>query len=372
MTPPAEARPDGAPAGPTGDAVAAPGLDPARRSALLGVKLAALVEGAWGHGDTGGADGEGVRGRFDLPGGAALSDGKRGWVLLEDDPTRSLGRALAWAERRDVELHVLVEKGAGVLARRAACFERSVQVHAVDGRTLTAASPARHVEPPSPSPAELELAAAFVDAGADVVIEHGLVTAEVNGLEVARVVTDDDGPRIEVGVGRQDREAFAMVHADVAPTDSLARVVATVARHRTAGAEPHPLNRLVAERWMRRWLLENPAAVAATLLEPVPPPQPRRSLGDVEPAFAVGLDPDGPVVVASSVGIDLELVPAAADVRDRHAASARLVLAVPQRDAVGVTSRLAAALREPAEVVVVPDTWRTGDPVVDGPPGGEL
>ncbi len=69
-----------------------------------------------------------------------------------------------------------------------------------------------------------------------------------------------------------------------------------------------------------------------------------------------------------TVGIDLDLVPFAADARgaiaarvaaadlpaDRphvDAAEARLVLAMPVRDSVAVTRELAAALRSPAEIV---------------------
>ena len=50
------------------------------------------------------------------------------------------------------------------------------------------------------------------------VVEHGVVTGEVRGLEVCRVVDDrttGDGVRLEVGVGAHDREAFAIIHGDV-------------------------------------------------------------------------------------------------------------------------------------------------------------
>lgn len=77
----------------------------------------------------------------------------------------------------------------------------------------------------------------------------------------------------------------------------------------------------------------------------------------------MGVDAEGPVVVACSVGIDLELVPAAADVRAVHSPDARLVLALPERDAVPVTRRLAASLVRPAEVVTPGDGWRLGTAV---------
>jgi hypothetical protein len=60
------------------------------------------------------------------------------------------------------------------------------------------------------------------------------------------------------------------------------------------------------------------------------------------------------VVVVCSVGIDLDLVPFAADARLAllgRDADAGLVIAVPERDAHAATKALAAALRRPAEIV---------------------
>jgi hypothetical protein len=329
-------------------------IEPERRAALLAAKLAVLVESGWGA-----AGREAVA----FPGGAACRDAERAWVLLADEPARALGRALVWAEHHDLALEVLVDDDADLLARRAAAFDRPVAVHLVEGRGTTPARPGPVPTPLAPSAEALALATRFVDAGAEVVVEHGEVLAEVNGLEVARVVTDDGGTRIEVGVGRHDRDAHAMVHGGVPVEEALARAVATVSRHRRPGAPAHPLNRLVPERWMRRWLLDDPAPVGARSLEAVEGPHPRRSLQDTEPAFAVGEDAQGPVVVACSVGVDLELVPAAVDVRDRQAPGARLVLALPERDAVAVTRRLATRLVAPAEVVVPGDGWRAGTAV---------
>jgi hypothetical protein len=76
-------------------------------------------------------------------------------------------------------------------------------------------------------------------------------------------------------------------------------------------------------------------------------------------AVALGRDADGgDVVVACSVGVDLDLVPAAADARATHAPAARLLLVVPERDDHHVTRALAARLGAPAEVATVPDDWR--------------
>ncbi len=190
-------------------------------------------------------------------------------------------------------------------------------------------------------------------------VEHGEIFGEVRGLEVARVVDDEHGSHLEVGVGRHDREAFAMLHGDLAPADALAKVVATVEQHRRAGAPSHPLNRLASERWLRARLLADPALVGAAELWAVETPVPRASVKAAAPAAALGRGPDGDaVVVVCSTGIDLDLVPAAADTRLAWAPEARLVLALPERDAHAVTRSLAAALVEPAEVVTLAGEWQ--------------
>jgi hypothetical protein len=80
---------------------------------------------------------------------------------------------------------------------------------------------------------------------------------------------------------------------------------------------------------------------------------------DVLPALAAGTDGDGrPVVVAASVGVDLDLLPAAGDARAAIDPTARLIVVLPERDALPVTRRLAARLRPAAELVTVAGDWR--------------
>ena len=259
------------------------------------------------------------------------------------------------------DLHLLADAASGVLARRAELFEPTPTVWAVDGRTVTPATPdPLVVDAAVPAPTTEEFALLLADAGADVVREHGVVAGEVLGLEVARVVVDDDGAAaLEVGVGRHDREAFQMIHGDLPTRDALALVIDAVRENRRAGAEAHPLGRLAMERWARSILVARPDLVGAARLEPVAPVLPRDSVKDVMAACLLGEDTDGqPLVVACSVGIDLDLVPTAAEMRQLHAPEARLVLAVPERDDHPVTRRIASRLRDPAEIVALPDDWR--------------
>lgn len=292
-----------------------------------------------------------------FPGGAAVRRGALGAVLIDANPARGLGRALAWAHRHDVaDLHVLVEDRAGQLARQATFFTAPPTVWWVRDRDLHAVEP-EPVEPPR-RPSEHALAVAAQElAGCDVVVEHGDVVGEVLGLEVARVLdVPGDVPRVEVGIGRHDREAFQLLHGDRPPAEALAGVVDYVRTHRRPEGPDHALRRVSPERWLRDLVLAKPSLVGATRLERAQATLPRPSVRDVWPALAV--DPDG-VVVACSVGVDLDLVPFAADARAVLLPAAELKLVVPERDALPVTHALAASLRHPAQVVTVPDEWRT-------------
>jgi hypothetical protein len=278
---------------------------------------------------------------------------------VEDDPARGLGRALAWADGRGAaHLQLLVEAEGGLLARRAALFARPPLVWTVEGRALRPTAPEPH-QPPPAVPAELEpLRAVIESAGADVAEENGELAGEVAGLEVCRAVIADDGlPRLEVGIGPHDREAFRLVHPDEAVGPALAGLVALVAEHRRPGAPAHALNRIARERYLRWRLVREPSLIGLDELRPATPPVPRRSLKEATPCAAVGsmTGAPGPIVVVCSVGVDLDVVPFAADARDALAGpSDRLVIAVPVEDDLPVTRTLAARLAVPAEVVTVP------------------
>jgi hypothetical protein len=326
-----------------------------RRVALLGAKLGALVRDGW----------SGATGRTGtFPDGATLVDGDRGWVLVGDDGARRLGSALAWARQQHVgELHLLTDDPAvaGVLARRAGRFASPPQVWLIDGRSLKPAVAATVPERTVPAPSAELFRPVLADAGLEVVVEQGVLLAEVNGLEVARVVPsgDDGDARMEVGVGRFDREAFAMINADLRDTEALAKAVGVVRSIRRPGAPRHQLNQLAPERWLRADHIADPSPLGISGLEAVEPALPRQNLRDRAVASAIGEDADGaPVVVTFSSGVDLELVPGAADDRAMHAPGSRLVLAVPARDLHPVTEALAAALADPAEVVAVDGGWR--------------
>ncbi len=145
-----------------------------------------------------------------------------------------------------------------------------------------------------------------------------------------------------------------MMHG-VTTAESLQRVVTTVAEHRRWDAPPHPFNRLARERLLRWQLVSEPLLIGAAMLDPVAPPVPRLNLKDPVPCVAAGRDEAGAGVVAvCSVGVDLDLIPYAADARLAVEAGgdviARLVVVTPARDRVTVTEQLAGLLRRPCEL----------------------
>ena len=333
--------------------------DDTRRSRLLGVKLRTLVAEHTGRSPV-------PEPSAFAPGSALTVDGVA-WVLLDDDPPRRLGAALAWTLRQGVdEVTVIADVGTGVLARRAAEFELPIAVWHAEQRTLLPAVPEPLVVP-APAPVGHDaLRALIVEGGARPLVEHGVLFGEVRGLEVCRVVDDAsmEVTRLEVGVGAHDREAFQMLHGDLPPAESLARIVAEVERHRAVGAPQHPLNRLAAERFLRWRVEQDPSIVGAVAVAPAPPPVPRPNLKDPTPCVAWASPTTGPVtpetadtVVVVASGVDLDLIPYAADARlsaeQAGVGVERLVVVLPARDRVRILDELAAALRRPVEFVTI-------------------
>lgn len=240
----------------------------------------------------------------------------------------------------------------GVVARQAAYFPLDIAICALNGAKLTAVTPAPHSVRREPAAAHLELGNTVRAAGADVVIEHGVVAGEVQGLEVARVIDEDGVARLRIGVGSHDRETFRMLHGDDAGIDKLRGVVAHVAQHRAVGAPAHPLNRLAPERALRAAVVANPGRIAARVVHLAEPPIPRANLKDSVPCAAIAqmIDGDEAVVVFTS-GVMVDAVPFAADARDRLNAGARLLIVAVARNVLPTQQRLAAMLSQPAMFV---------------------
>ncbi len=302
--------------------------DAERRSRLLSLKLRALVREHLGLE----SDPQGTPEVFSL--GAAFITDDAVWTLIDGDASRALGPTLAWATRHNRHIHVLVEKDSGVVARRAAFFKQSITVWHVDEKSLLPAVPEPHLPQVDADPAHRELMPLIASSGADALEEHGVVVGEVRGLEMCRVVNDaiTGEARLEVGMGVNDREAFAMVHGELPTEQALRNVIEAVQVHREPGAMVHPFNQFGAERLHRWRALQNPQSIGFDELAPADPPVKRTNLKDPVPCVAKGTTASDTSAVAVFVnGIDLDVIPFAVDAADMHGVS-NVVIAVRQRD----------------------------------------
>jgi hypothetical protein len=328
------------------------------------LRLRAIVDAQLGGAGAGGA----IGGRSDVQVsefgqavGLVIDD--VAWVLVTGRYERSLGPALMWALRKNAtSLKLLLNERAGELARIATHFDFAIEVFELD-----AAGVARVAVPKDATKIEVSVAdemfADFIkSAGAEVVREHGVISGEVCGLEVCRVVratsaSDLDGAgesELEIGVGAHDRETFKLLHGRTATVESLRKVIAEVAARRAVGAQVHPLNQLARERMLRHYVCLSPQLVGAKSLQPAQPPIARTNLKDVVPCCAVGVSLTGEkMIVIFNVGVDPDVVSFGADARGQINASADLVFAMPTRDIVPAVEQIAQMLRRPARFVGV-------------------
>jgi hypothetical protein len=334
-------------------------LGPEQRARLLRAKLEALVRDDLGL----------VGDAFESGASAAMVvvDGTAA-ALLDDPAPAPFAGAVLLAARREVDrLVVYSDDHAEVLARWAGYFELrggGVEVRRIADGVAVHAVAAPLPAPVPPPDVDPDLLATLEGAGVDVVVEQGIVRAEVLGLEVARLVRwpadvgGDDELHLEAGVGRFDRDAVAAARPDDPPAAALERAVHRVREHRYPGAPVHPLQVLARSRWLRADLLADPASVGAVELVAADMTTEAEGLKDLHPAAAVGRRGDGtPIVVVCSSGVDLALVPLAADTRALHDPDAELVVAVPERDLHAATTMLLDRLVQPASAVGLVPGW---------------
>ena len=358
--------------------------DPAageRRRRLLGVKLKALVQ------EHVGGDVDAEPSAFGA--GSALIHDDAAWTLIDGPSERRLGAALAWAVRNDASsLDVIVERGGGVVARRAQAFDYPIRVWFAEERMLLPVVAEPTVESALPSVEHLALTTMIAAAGATPHVERGIVTGEVRGLEVCRVVDepttgnfaelsdvptsssvepDDaelaarlarrefDGVILEVGVGANDREAFQMLHGHIPTTDALANVVGAVTAHRSERAQQHPLNRMAPERFLRWKVEQDPSLLGLSEITQIDPPVDRMSMKHVEPCVSTATDSQGrSIAVVFTSGVDLDLAPFVADVTVQHAGDIdRVIVAGLERDFVQINRDLTGRLTVDVEFVAL-------------------
>ena len=316
-----------------------------RRASLLETRAAAIARDHFGSADPRTAS---------IRGAAVAIENDRGVAVIDDPAMGVVGGLLLWVAKAGLELDaVVVEGDADTVDHWLDGFAARPAVHRLDGRELAPPGepPSVPVLPVPPVPPE------FDRADVEVVVENGVVLAEVAGLEVARVVVDGDGAeRVEVGVGQYDRAAHKVMSPG--PVDEvLTDVVDRVRSVRQASVKAHTFNRLCRERWLRSVLVADPSLVGLEDLVPVDPLPARTSLLDAGPAPAVGRDGSGALVlVVATTGIDLSLAVSTSAVAQREGPE-RVVVALPQRDRFEPLLDLMATLRWPVDVVSVEPPW---------------
>jgi hypothetical protein len=300
--------------------------DAQRRSRLLSTKLVALI------GQHLGIDASSYIQEPCGLGAAVIADDAV-WILVDGDASHSLGSAIAWASKYARSLHLVVDNHSGVLVRRASGFALPVSVWHIEGNGLLPAIAEPHQELMRASDAHSALISQIDDAGAESLVEWGVVVGEVRGLEICRVVDDEhtNEARIEVGIGAHDRETYALVHQARPIHESIADVVATVCAHRVEGAPFHPYNHIAPERFARWRAMQDPKALGFSSLTRVDPPVPRTNVKDSVPCVALGEKTDGTTTAVVFVhGIDLDVVPFSVDAGLKYSCESVMIVARAQ------------------------------------------
>jgi hypothetical protein len=240
-------------------------------------------------------------------------------------------------------VNLLVENNAGLLARRASLFDADITVWHVDDHTITHATAEPHIVSASASDPHLSFIDIIESSGADALVEHGVVVGEVRGLEMCRVVDDatTGEVRLEVGMGRHDREAFTMIHGELPTAQAMRQVIDAVLPHRTEGADAHPFNQFGVERLSRWKAIKDPSSIGFSTLAPADPPVLRTNVKDSVPCVAIGLTGAKRLSTAVFVhGVDLDCVSFAVDAASRLGTQ-DVTIAVRRRDVIASIERLA-------------------------------
>ena len=266
--------------------------------------------------------------------GAGLVNGTRGALYVTREHIRSIGPTLLWMLKHQLtEVDLVIEGDGGIPARRAQALNCELRVWQMQNGTLERAQPAPHLPKVEVPQSHEHFAATIQDCGALPVREHGVLTGEVLGLEVCRVVDTPDGPRLEVGVGAIDRETFQLVNSHRTIEDSLTEVVGIVRAHRSPGAPHHPLGKMAGERLLRHRVINEPSLIGATTLKPAEPPIPRGGMRESTPCVATGTDLEGkPIVAVFTDTVDVDIIGFGIDAVTHFGGNASLVLVTKQGD----------------------------------------
>ena len=290
--------------------------------------------------------------------GAVLFDESRCFVYSAVQNISPLAVALSHhATNENTEIHLLVDQIDPGLWEQIFGFDLDLKLWIVDGTNLV-----EHPKPLPHRPVKIRQEAVvqgkkFGKFDCDVIAEHGVLRAEVNGLEVARVVQNAENQfEISVGVGDYDQSAYQVMHGNIAVERNLTKVISTVKKYRTKAGPAHPLNRISRSRWLIAEAIADPSFLGIDELNFVEPLLPRNDVTKDQACSAIGRKENSIVLVLASTGIDLDLVPQATGQIFRHNPEIVLLL-LPAQDHHPAISRQARYLSVQPTFVAAREPW---------------
>jgi len=290
--------------------------------------------------------------------GAVLFDESRCFVYSAVQEISPLAVALTHhATNENMEIHLLVDQIDPGLWQQIFGFDLNFRLWIVNGKNLV-----EHPKPLPHRPVEIPQEAIsqgkkFKKFDCDIIAEHGVLRAEVHGLEVARVVQNAENQfEISVGVGDYDQSAYKAIHGNIAVERNLTKVISTVKKYRTKAGPVHPLNRISRSRWLIAEAIADPSFLGIDELDFVEPLLPRNDVTKDQACSAIGRIENSIVLVLASTGIDLNLVPQAAGQIFRHNPE-KLLLLLPAQDHHPAISRQARYLSVQPTFVTAREPW---------------
>ena len=258
----------------------------------------------------------------------------------------------------EMEIHLILDEEDPLMPPQVRGLNLDLHLWLVDGKNLV-----RHPESPTfPTQKEIpaeakELAAKFADLGCTILEEYGTFRAEFRGVEVARIVEDENnGFQINVGVGDYDQNANSVLSLYDDPEIHLRDVLSTVQHFRTKESPPHPLNRILRSRWLMSEAISNIELLDLQELVFVESLLPKHDPLKNWPCTAIGRKGKSVVLVVSATGIDLSLVPHAAGQISRHNPD-ELLLLMPKQDRHPVILRQARHLMLSPKFISIKAPW---------------
>ena len=244
-----------------------------------------------------------------------------------------LSFVLAHHEVNDgVEIHLVVDQENSELYEQVLGFGLDITIWIAEGKELVKhphITPYQRIRVPEKA---RKLGAVLEKFDCRLLEEHGILRAEVHGLEVARVVQVEDGLfEINVGVGEYDQSAHNTLNGTAGIERNLEEVIATVRKFRSKQGAPHPLNRVLRSRWLMSEAVSNPDILGLEQLDFLESLLPSHGALRNEPCSAIGRKDESVTLVLAATGMDLSLVPQAGGQIRRHKPDS-LIFLLPERD----------------------------------------